>query len=204
MTFVVGLTGGIASGKTTVANLFHQHFAINIVDADIIARQVVEPGTTGLKQIQQHFGTDILTAGEQLNRAELRRRIFADEAEKQWLNNLLHPMIRERMLAELARSQSAYTLLVVPLLIENQLQSLCDRVLVVDVDTETQIVRTMHRDNIDRDQALAILQAQATREQRLAVAHDVIKNDENGGQLLSQVTELHQKYLAICDQNGRK
>lgn len=201
MTFVVGLTGGIASGKTTVANVFHQHFGIDIVDADVIARQVVEVGSKGLKAIEEHFGHEILQANGQLDRATLRSKIFADETQKAWLNNLLHPMIREKMLEQLSSTTSPYALLVVPLLIENNLQSLANRILVVDVDTETQISRTMARDNVSEQQVRAILAAQASREQRLAQANDVVKNSAENQKLLPQITELHQKYLAICGQN---
>ncbi|MDE1250491.1 dephospho-CoA kinase [Vibrio aestuarianus] len=201
MTFVVGLTGGIASGKTTVANIFHQHFGIDIVDADVIARQVVEVGSKGLKAIEEHFGHKILHANGQLDRATLRSKIFADETQKAWLNNLLHPMIREKMLEQLSSTTSPYALLVVPLLIENNLQSLANRILVVDVDTETQISRTMARDNVSEQQVRAILAAQASREQRLAQADDVVKNSAENQKLLPQITELHQKYLAICGQN---
>ncbi len=201
MALVIGLTGGIASGKTTVANLFQQHFDIDIVDADVIARQVVEKGSNGLKAIEQHFGGSILTKDGQLNRAELRQRIFANEDEKQWINQLLHPMIRQQMEAELKNVTSPYALLVVPLLTENNLQHMADRVLVVDVDEETQIQRTVERDKVSPQQAKAILVSQASREQRLAIADDVIKNNTENQKLLPQITELHKKYLAISGTN---
>ncbi len=201
MTFVVALTGGIASGKTTVADLFHHHFAIDIVDADIIARQVVDIGTPGLKQITQHFGSTILNQDGSLNRAELRQRIFSQPKEKNWLEALLHPLIRLQMQTALQQTTSAYALLVVPLLVENHLESMADRVLVVDVDENTQIQRTMQRDNVVEEQARNILAAQATRQQRLAIADDVIENNVNSEQLLLLVTKLHQKYLAISGKN---
>jgi dephospho-CoA kinase len=201
MTFVVALTGGIASGKTTVADLFHHHFAIDIVDADIIARQVVAIGTPGLKQITQHFGSTILNQDGSLNRAELRQRIFSQPKEKNWLEALLHPLIRLQMQTALQQTTSAYALLVVPLLVENHLESMADRVLVVDVDEKTQIQRTMQRDNVAAEQAKNILAAQATRQQRLAIADDVIENNVNSEQLLLLVTKLHQKYLAISGKN---
>lgn len=201
MALVIGLTGGIASGKTTVANLFHQHFGIDVVDADVIARQVVEKGTQGLNAIVEHFGPQILTPEGDLNRAELRQRIFANEEEKTWVNQLLHPMIRQRMEQELEQVTSPYALLVVPLLTENNLQHMADRVLVVDVDEETQIERTVNRDNVSPQQVKSILASQASREQRLAIADDVIKNHSENQQLLPQITELHKKYLAICSAN---
>ncbi|HAS8401103.1 TPA: dephospho-CoA kinase [Vibrio vulnificus] len=201
MALVIGLTGGIASGKTTVANLFQQHFAIDIVDADIVARQVVAPGSAGLAAIVDHFGADILTREGELDRGQLRQRIFAHAEEKQWLNALLHPMIRRKMIEDLAQVSSPYALLVVPLLVENQLQTLCDRVLVVDVEEKTQLQRTVDRDGVDEQQVRAILKAQASRHERLALADDVIKNESKDQDLLQQITDLHQKYLAMSKQN---
>lgn len=204
MALVIGLTGGIASGKTTVANLFKQQFNIDIVDADIVAREVVEPGTPGLNAIIEHFGDNIVHEDKTLDRAKLRERIFSNPEEKAWLNNLLHPIIREKMLEDLQQVTSDYALLVVPLLIENKLDSLCDRVLVVDVDPNTQISRTMKRDNVSEEQAQAILASQASRQQRLDIADDVVKNNPDDQELLLQVTDLHEKYLAMCRKNLRK
>ncbi len=204
MALVIGLTGGIASGKTTVANLFKQQFKIDIVDADIVAREVVEPGTPGLNAIVEHFGKGIIHDNQTLNRTKLRERIFSNPEEKTWLNNLLHPIIREKMVDELKQVTSDYALLVVPLLIENKLDSLCDRVLVVDVEPNTQISRTMKRDNVSEQQAQAILASQASRQDRLDKADDVVKNNPDDPELLLQITELHEKYLAICRKNLRK
>lgn len=201
MAYVIGLTGGIASGKTTIANLFHEHFDIELVDADIIARQVVEPGSKGLQQIAKRYGTAILTEVGTLNRAALREKIFSNPKEKAWLDALLHPMIREQMQLALSQVRSPYALLIIPLMAENNLQHMADRVLVVDVDEQTQIDRTMQRDNISRQQAEAILAAQASRTERLAIADDVIKNDAKNRQLLPLITDLHKKYLAISSAN---
>ncbi len=204
MALVIGLTGGIASGKTTVANLFKQQFKIDIVDADIVAREVVEPGTRGLNAIIQHFGQDITHDDNTLDRAKLREKIFSNPEEKAWLNALLHPIIREKMIEDLQQVTSDYALLVVPLLVENNLDSLCDRVLVVDVEPETQISRTVKRDNVSEEQAHAILASQASRQQRLDIADDVVKNNPNDPDLLLQITDLHEKYLAMCKKNLRK
>ncbi|MGP8307563.1 dephospho-CoA kinase [Vibrio sp. YIC-376] len=204
MALVIGLTGGIASGKTTVANLFKQQFKIDIVDADIVAREVVEPGTPGLNAIIEHFGNDIVLDNQLLDRAKLRERIFSNPEEKEWLNQLLHPIIREKMLEDLQQVTSDYALLVVPLLIENNLESLCDRVLVVDVDPNTQISRTMKRDNVSEEQARAILASQVSRQQRLDIADDVVKNNPDDHELLLQITDLHEKYLAMCKKDLRK
>ncbi|EGQ8471059.1 MULTISPECIES: dephospho-CoA kinase [Vibrio] len=204
MALVIGLTGGIASGKTTVANLFKQQFKIDIVDADIVAREVVEPGTPGLNAIIEHFGYDIVREDQTLDRAKLREKIFSNSDEKAWLNALLHPIIREKMIEDLQQVTSEYALLVVPLLVENKLDSLCDRVLVVDVEPNTQISRTMKRDNVNEEQARAILASQASREQRLTLADDVVKNNPSDPDLLLQITDLHEKYLAMCKKNLRK
>ncbi|WP_086981571.1 dephospho-CoA kinase [Vibrio aphrogenes] len=205
MTMIVGLTGGIGSGKTTIANLFAQHFKIDIVDADVVAREVVEPNSVGLKAIVEHFGVEMLTQDGQLNRAQLRERIFAHPHDKQWINDLLHPLIRQRIDQQLQSVQSAYALLVVPLLIENDWQKNIDRLLVIDVEPHTQIMRTCQRDGVTEQQARSILASQASREQRLSYADDVINNDapldEQAKQkLLSQVTVLHKKYLALSEQ----
>lgn len=199
---IVGLTGGIGSGKTTIADMFHQEFGIDIIDADIVAREVVEPKTEGLQAIIEHFGEDILTPLGTLDRAELRQKIFSNPDQKQWLNNLLHPLIRQRIDLLLSQTTSPYALLVVPLLIESGWQKDIDRLLVVDVFPETQIQRTSQRDQVSDDQVKAILASQVTREQRLLLADDVIDNNsklnsESKLKLLNQVTELHKKYLAL-------
>ena len=201
MATIIGLTGGIASGKTTVADLFQEHFNIDIVDADIVAREVVAVGSEGLRQIAEHFGEAILLEDGTLNRAKLREQIFSNPEDKTWLNALLHPMIRNKIEEGLTNIRSPYGLLVAPLLIENQMQGMADRVLIIDVPTEIQIERTMNRDNVSEEQAKAILKSQASREQRLAVADDVIKNHTKNQDLLPQITELHQKYLAISTQD---
>ena len=201
MATIIGLTGGIASGKTTVADLFQEHFNIDIVDADIVAREVVAVGSDGLRQITEHFCEAILLEDGTLNRAKLREQIFSNPEDKAWLNALLHPMIRNKIEEGLTNIRSPYGLLVAPLLIENQMQGMADRVLIVDVPTEVQIQRTMNRDNVSEEQVKAILKSQASREQRLAIADDVIKNHTKNQDLLPQITDLHQKYLAISTQD---
>ncbi|WP_261903140.1 dephospho-CoA kinase [Vibrio fortis] len=201
MATIIGLTGGIASGKTTVADLFQEHFNIDIVDADIVAREVVAVGSDGLRQITEHFGEAILLEDGTLNRAKLREQIFSNPEDKAWLNALLHPMIHNKIEEGLTNIRSPYGLLVAPLLIENQMQGMADRVLIVDVPTEVQIQRTMNRDNVSEEQVKAILKSQASREQRLAIADDVIKNHTKNQDLLPQITDLHQKYLAISTQD---
>jgi dephospho-CoA kinase len=201
MALVIGVTGGIASGKTTVANLFQQHFGVDIVDADLVAREVVTPNSAGLNAIVAHFGPDILLADGSLDRAKLRGIIFNQPDEKAWLDGVLHPMIRQEMQRALTKVSSPYALLVVPLLIENQLQSMVDRVLVIDVDPQIQIARTMQRDNVSREQAEQILAAQASRQQRLAMADDIINNQVSNDELLHMISNLNDKYLVLQGNN---
>ncbi|WP_034413199.1 dephospho-CoA kinase [Candidatus Photodesmus blepharus] len=202
MVYIIGLTGGISSGKTTVANLFSRCFSIEVIDADIISREVVEPGTSCLKAITEHFGTEILLPGGELNRGLLREKIFFENEKKNWLNQLLHPLITKRMLSCLSNVHSPYVLLVIPLLVENNLHKMVDRVVVVDVEETIQVRRTMRRDNISECQVRSILNSQSSREERLLVADDVIENSSvEEGEILLQVKELHQKYLAICGVN---
>ncbi|ACS84473.1 dephospho-CoA kinase [Musicola paradisiaca] len=198
MTFIVALTGGIGSGKSTIAEQFSA-LGITVVDADIIARQVVEPGQPALKAIVQHFGRDILNEDGKLNRAALRTRIFSVPEDKNWLNALLHPLINAETQRQIRQSASPYALWVVPLLIENSLQSQADRILVVDVEPEVQLARTMARDGVSRQQAERILASQATREQRLACADDIIDNNNNPNTLASRINGLHQHYLTLAE-----
>ena len=197
MTMVIGLTGGIGSGKTTVANVFAE-YGIDLIDADIIARDVVAIGSVGLARITEKFGNRILLDDGNLDRSQLRTAIFSDPQLKNWLNQLLHPLIREKMLANIDRATSPYCLLIVPLMIENNLQTLTDRLLVVDVDQQTQIMRTQQRDNVSLEQINNILAAQASRQQRLDAADDIICNNGDNQALLTQVAQLHQHYLALA------
>lgn len=198
MTYIVGLTGGIGSGKSTVAEFFAE-LGVDIVDADIIAREVVAPGEPALAAIAARFGPEIIAKDGSLDRRELRGRVFANPADKDWLNALLHPQIRERMVSACAAARSAYCLLVVPLLVENRMTNLCQRVLVVDVSPETQLERTIRRDQANEAQIRAIMAAQASREQRLAAADDVL--DNNGTDLehiKAEVARLHRQYLDLA------
>lgn len=197
MRYTVALTGGIGSGKSTVANAFVA-LGIDMVDADVIARQVVAPGTPALEQIAARFGAAILLPDGQLNRPALRERIFADPQQTQWLNGLLHPLIQTETQRQLAQAQSPWCLWVVPLLVENQLQQRASRVLVVDVPREVQLARTIARDGISQQQAERILAAQATRDARLAAADDIIDNSGAPESVLPRVAELHQRYLKLA------
>lgn len=197
MTYIVGVTGGIGSGKSTVANLFAEQ-GITIVDADIIAREVVAVGEPVLDAIAAYFGPEVIADDGSLNRAELRERIFVSPAHRHWLEALLHPLIRERMIRDCQQARSVYCLLVVPLLVENHLTELCDRVLVVDVEPEQQIARTVLRDHSNEDQVTAIMDSQASREARLSAADDVLDNNSRDlSAIKAVVLKLHQQYLAL-------
>ncbi|QKG01216.1 dephospho-CoA kinase [Aeromonas hydrophila] len=201
--YVVAITGGIGSGKTTVANQFAE-LGIEVVDADIIAREVVEPGTPALAAIAAHFGADVIAPDGRLDRRQLRERVFTDPQAKGWLNALLHPLIRSEMQRQCAAARSPYCLLVVPLLVENRLTALANRVLVIDVDEATQIERTCRRDGVSREQAEAILAAQASRAERLAMADDVLDNQNGTPEAIkSRIFALHETYLAFASQQAR-
>lgn len=202
--YVVAITGGIGSGKTTVANQFAE-LGIEVVDADIIAREVVEPGTPALAAIAAHFGADVIAPDGRLDRRQLRERVFTDPQAKDWLNALLHPLIRSEMQRQCAAARSPYCLLVVPLLVENRLTALANRVLVIDVDEATQIKRTCRRDGVSREQAEAILAAQASRTERLAAADDVLDNQNGTPEAIkSRIFALHETYLVFASQQARQ
>jgi dephospho-CoA kinase len=199
--FVVGITGGIGSGKTTVTDLFAK-YAIEVIDADVIAREVVEPGTPALKAIINKFGQSVLDETDSLDRAKLRSLVFNDIEVKNWLNQLLHPAIRRQMLLQTQQAKSDYCLLSVPLLVENKLNEQVDRVVIVDVDEPTQLQRTLLRDKTNEKQIRTIMSAQATRQQRLEVADDVIDNNGGTDALFKQVFQLHQYYLQLAMHNA--
>lgn len=194
---IIGLTGGIGSGKTTVSDIFAE-LNIDIIDADIAARMVVAPGSKALIAIKQHFGAEILDHHGQLNRTKLRSRIFSDEQDKTWLNNLLHPLIRQEILAQIAQAKSSYCLLVAPLLLENNLHKLVNRVLVVNVDEAQQVARTVARDPSSAAEVKRIIASQMSSEQRLSFADDIINNqDVSLADVRQQVLNLDQKYRSL-------
>jgi dephospho-CoA kinase len=195
--FIVGLTGGIGCGKTTVTELF-QALGIQAVDADIVARQVVMPGTPGFNAIKAHFGANIVQPTGEINRAQLRQRVFSNSADKAWLEQLLHPAIRQELLTQLAALTSPYALLVAPLLLENKLKQYVQRVLVIDLPEQLQLERAMARDAANAGQISAIMAAQMSRTERLTLADDIITNDSNVADLPPQVARLHQRYLRLA------
>ncbi|SEG42093.1 dephospho-CoA kinase [Billgrantia desiderata] len=196
---IVGVTGGIASGKSTVARAFAA-LGVPWVDADDVAREVVEPGEPALAEIAERYGERVLQADGSLNRRALREIVFADEGERRWLESVTHPRIRQRIVAHLERLQAEgapYVLLVSPLLFESGQSELADRCLVIDVPESLQIARTAARDDVDDAQARAIVAAQMPRSERLARADDVIDNTGSEADLAAQVAELDRRYRQL-------
>ena len=194
---VVGLTGGIGSGKTTVANVFAE-FAIELIDADIIARDVVAPNSPALQQISHRFGQGIIDHNGGLNRAKLREIVFTQADAKAWLDALLHPIIRQKMQQGCEQAKSPYCLLIVPLLLENNLQQMVDRVLVTDCLPQTQLSRAVKRDNNSPQLILSIMDKQISRQQRLAQADDVINSECSIAQIKQDCLSLHHMYLELA------
>jgi dephospho-CoA kinase len=194
---IVGLTGGIGSGKTTVSDRF-AHCNVPIIDTDLLARELVEPGQPALAEITTAFGSDCLDEAGRLDRTRLRERVFADAEGRKRLEAILHPRIRILARQRIANLTSPYCLLVIPLLAETGMTDLIDRVLVVDAPEAEQLRRVMVRDRSGEEQARRILTAQASREQRLALANEVVENSGDFADLDRQVAALHQRYLALA------
>lgn len=194
--WILGLTGGIGSGKSAAAQCFVD-LGVHLVDADHAARWVVEPGRPALAQIAEHFGPSVLQPNGMLDRAALRELIFKDPQQRVWLEGLLHPLIREEIRQYLGRAESAYAILVSPLLLETSQHQMVQRVLVIDVPESVQIARTVLRDKTNEEQVRAILKAQASRDVRLSRADDVIVNDRDPAWLKSEVERLHHFYLTL-------
>ncbi|MDX1516538.1 MAG: dephospho-CoA kinase [Woeseiaceae bacterium] len=192
----IALTGGIASGKSTVADMFAGLGAV-IIDTDVIARQVVEPGEPALAEIRNEFGDDVFAADGSFDRRAMRQLVFADEDARERLEAILHPRIQDATVAAAATAGGDYQIVVVPLLVGSPLASFADRILVVDCTENAQIQRLMARDAESEGQARRILAAQSSREQRLAIADDVVENDGDLGKTLEQVEALHRRYLAL-------
>ncbi|MDH0729129.1 dephospho-CoA kinase [Pseudomonas sichuanensis] len=194
--WILGLTGGIGSGKSAAAERFVE-LGVHLVDADQAARWVVEPGRPALARIVERFGLGVLQADGQLDRAALRQQIFADPAQRQWLEQLLHPLIGQEIFSYLAKAESPYAVYVSPLLIESGQFNKVQRILVVDAPTELQVQRTLQRDNTSPEQVQAILKAQLAREERLRHAHDVVVNDRDLQSLHDEIDRLHHFYLTL-------
>jgi|SRR3990172_4552040 len=192
----IGLTGGIGSGKSTVAELFTRR-GVPVIDTDVIARQIVTPGQPALAEIAREFGSDLLDASGQLDRARMRQRVFDDPTARRRLEAILHPRIRAAVRDQIAALKAPYCLIVIPLLVETGFNEVIDRVLVVDVDEVHQQERTSRRDIVPTNEVQKIMATQATREQRLARADDVIVNNGVVADLEREVDRLHASYLAL-------
>ncbi len=199
MPYVVGIAGGIGSGKTAVSEAFHS-LGIEIADADVAARRVVEPGQPALAAIAERFGADVLLGDGTLNRGGLRERIFDDVAERRWLESLLHPLINRWIRDRLAAAESPYAILVNPLMRARDPRA--DRILVVDVPEQLQIERTKARDGVAESQVRSIIASQLDRQSRLALADDVLTNDGSLDDLRGAVDRLHVQYLGACGETA--
>ena len=201
MAYCIGLTGGIGSGKSCAAGMFHE-LGAGIVDTDEIAHELTQPGGAAIAGIRRQFGADYIAADGSLDRARMRRLVFGDPASKKKLEAILHPLIREQSKARIAAARQPYTLVVVPLLLETgAYRELISRVLVVDCSEEQQIARTMQRSRLTADEVRAIMATQLPRRERLARADDVLHNDDDIASLRRQAEALHDKYLALARQS---
>ncbi|MDR7091708.1 dephospho-CoA kinase [Cellvibrio fibrivorans] len=202
MPLIIGLTGGIGSGKSEASKRFIER-GILVVDADVVAREVVEPGSPALTQIAAHFGPVILDATGNLQRSKLREIIFSNPSEKQWLESLLHPIINTEIRRQLAGAMSVYAILASPLLLETQQFQLVDRILVIDTSEQHQLERASHRDKSNEAQIKAIMQTQLSRQERCARATDIIQNHGSIDELDAQVEKLHQLYLELAQSTAK-
>ena len=193
----IGLTGGIGSGKTTVADIFAA-LGVELVDADQLSREVVAPGTPALREIAKHFGDNIITQQGELDRKALREIVFHSPEQRQWLEQQLHPAIGDLIKTRLKACKSDYCILVSPLLLETEQHKLTDRILVVDVPEQIQLQRAMQRDGSDETTIRGIIDAQTSRDTRLESSDDVIDNSRPLETLKERVLELHNKYLQLA------
>ncbi len=199
---VIGVTGGIGSGKSAVTDAF-EALGITVVDADLAARVIMEPGREALEKVAEHFGREVILPDGQLDRAELRRRVFADPEQRRWLEALTHPLIGEEIKAQLSASTSTYTILSSPLLLETSQAQRAHKVLVIDVPESVQLERTMQRDANDEAQVRRIMAAQMPREQRLEKADYVLDNSGSLADIPEKVANLHREFTALANQRER-
>ena len=204
MTWIVGLTGGIGSGKTQVSNAF-EALGVPVIDTDLISHAITAPNGLAIPVIREIFGADLIDPSGRLDRDKMRKLVFTDAEARRKLEAILHPLIANVTMASIAQHSNApYVVLVVPLLAESpQWLNRCDRVLVIDCELETQISRVMARSNLTREQVLAIIATQASREERKAIANEVIVNESSLEALTQQVRKLHDFYLTMAKQSPK-
>lgn len=194
---VIGLTGGIASGKTAVSRYF-ERLGVPVIDADVVARDVVEPGEAGLQAIVDEFGTGVLDEKGRLDRRKLRSIVFEDPENRLTLESILHPLIKERMESQLENLNDDYAVLAIPLLLEAGQTDMVDRILVVDASESEQIKRAQMRDGVGEEQVRNIMSSQASRADRLALASDVIENNGTMDELRQRVRRLDEFYRTLA------
>lgn len=200
---VIGLTGGIGSGKSTVAKKFAER-GVTVIDTDQLARDVTQAKSPAVMQIAEQFGSGVLQADGSLNRTALRKIVFNDENKRLWLEKLLHPLIYAEMERQINKSKTPYCIVVIPLLLETERHKIINRVLVVDTLEKEQIKRTEQRDNCTAKEVQAILETQVKRPQRLAAADDIIENNGSISDLIPQIDRLHGFYIALAQKNTTK
>jgi dephospho-CoA kinase len=202
MTFIVGLTGGIGCGKSSVSKLFSD-LGIDVIDTDIMARKLTEPYSLAIRMIQNAFGDTFIAADGSLDRNKMRSLIFSDNDSRLKLEKILHPLILKETVRQAAQTESSYTIIVVPLLFEsNDYDNIIQRILVVDCEEQQQILRTMARSKLSEQEVKAIMSTQVSREYRLQKADDIIINNHDINYLKTQVVQLHQKYLTLSKSNS--
>jgi len=194
---IVGLTGGIGSGKSVAANFFHSE-GVTVVDADHLAREVIEQNTSGFQSIVDYFGSNILGEDGSIDRAQLRKEIFDDKEKKKVLESITHPMVRDLMAERIAASTSPYSIVMVPLIFETNSMSAYNRILVIDCDSKLQLERATLRDDNSSEQIQKILDSQCSRTERLSIANDVIPNNDSLENLKTRSLAMHKFYLGLC------
>ncbi|MDB2369946.1 dephospho-CoA kinase [Gammaproteobacteria bacterium] len=194
---IIGLTGGIGSGKSAAANFFHSE-GVTVLDADQLAREVIEKNTPGFQSIVDYFGSDIIGEDGSIDRAKLRQEIFDDKEKKKAIESITHPLVRDLMAERIAASTSPYSIIMVPLIFETNSMSAYNRILVIDCDTKLQLERATLRDNNSSEQIQKILDSQCSRTERLSIANDVIPNNDTLENLKTRSLAMHKFYLGLC------
>lgn len=193
---IVGLTGGIGSGKSAAANFF-QNEGITVIDADGLSREVIEEGTPGFASIVEYFGSKIIDSDGSINREHLRKEVFDDDKKKKLLESIIHPLVRELMVKKIAASKSPYSIVMVPLIFETNSMSNYNRILVIDCDPKIQLERAMLRDNNSKAQIQKIMDSQCSREERISIANDIIPNNDTLENLKIRSIAMHKFYLGL-------
>ena len=195
---IIGLTGGIGSGKSAAANFF-QNEGINVIDADNLAREVISIGTPGFSSVVDYFGERIIDIDGSINRAKLREEVFDNEQKKKVLESITHPLVRELMAVKIQAFKSLYSIIMVPLIFETKSTNAYNRILVIDCDSHLQLERATLRDDNSKEQIQKILDFQCSREQRLSIANDVISNNDSLDNLQARCLVMHKFYLGLCN-----